>query len=344
MKSLKSVMLITTLFCFLLIANTVVAETGVETDPEDDVIVYETVTTGEGSESDQYTTSDLPGADIVEVSYDRVDNSKTVTVMLKVNERGQVEETIDIQNLENESDILDLFSEPVPIAYSISLITDKTEYSIEYTYGNCTLNFGEEIDCTRDGNEFSATFELNSVNETIEKIGSQSMFWEMSLSGTNAGKSIVYLDAAPDTFLFSAEIDAPSSAITGESVEFTGYASNFADFLDMGVGAEYTYKWDFDNDGVTDKTGETVTYTYQFPGSYKVGLTVNDSKGTETTTSTTITVAEGDDTSSDGDGGDSGSGVNGGEATEDNPILIFIAIIGIIVVIGVVALVMVIRR
>lgn len=332
MKSVKIIMMIAALTSLIFVAHSVVAESGVETDPEDDVIVFET---NEQGEENQYNTSELPSADIVEVSYDRVDGSTEVTVMFQVNSDGIVEETLDIYNL-NESDSWNYFSEPVPLAYMIILTTDQTEYSVEYIFGNCTLNSENVVDYTIDDDEFTATFDLQAANETINSIGAQSMFMEISIT---SGTSKFYMDAAPDTFLFMTEIDAPSTAETGEQIELIGLTTNLADFLGMGLSdVEYTYEWDFD-DGSTG-TGETVTHTYQYPGTYTVELTVSDSEGTETTDTHQITVTQG--SSSNGDNPNNGN--DNEDESEGSPVIIFIAIIGIIVVIGVIALVVVIRR
>jgi len=333
MKSVKKVMMIAALLSLLFAAQSIVAETGVETDPEDDVIVFETTEQGES----QYETDEMPSADIIEVSYDREDGGTEVTVMFQVNPDGKVEETIDIYNL-NETQYLNYLSDPVPLAYLIMITTDQSEYSVEYMFGNCTMNYDESLDYTIDDDEFSATFNLNASNETITSVGAQSMFMELSLA-TQSSK--FYMDAAPDSFLFMAEIDAPSTASTGEQIEFTGFTTNLADILGMGVSEmDYNYEWDFD-DGSTG-TGETVTHSYQYPGTYNVELTVSDSEGTETTAKTEITVTEG--SNKNGGNSNNGDGTSNGDSGDGNPVLIFIAIIGIIVVIGVVALIVVIRR
>jgi PKD repeat protein len=342
MKSVKSILLIAALFCSLLVANLVVAETGIETDPEDDVIVSETVQNDEGSETQQSTTSEMPGADIIEVSYERLDGDTELNVFFKVNEAGEVEETVDIDNLENDSEFSDLFSKPKPLAYIILVITDQKEYTVEYTFGNCTLNYGTPIDYSIDGNKFSATFDLESSNETITSISAQSMFISFEMLGLTAFKTTLYMDAAPDSSLFTAIIDAPTEATTSDEIQFSGSAQNLADLFGMGVTeTNYIYEWDFD-DG-SSGSGESVTHSYQYPGSYTVELTVTDSEGTETSTTTTVTVSEG--STSNGDTSDNDGDGDSGDGTEsDNTIMIFIAIIGIIVVIGVVALVVVIRR
>jgi len=60
-------------------------------------------------------------------------------------------------------------------------------------------------------------------------------------------------------------------AAPGDVVEFSAYA------LD---GQEpYIYEWDFDNDGITDATGETASWSWDVLGLYWVTLTVTDDEG-----------------------------------------------------------------
>lgn len=47
-----------------------------------------------------------------------------------------------------------------------------------------------------------------------------------------------------------------------------------------------TYSWDFTNDGTTDATGQTATYTYSQPGTYTCKLTVSNSEGSTSATTT----------------------------------------------------------
>lgn len=50
------------------------------------------------------------------------------------------------------------------------------------------------------------------------------------------------------------------------------------------------YRWDFDGDGRTDVTGQTVTQQFSTPGEHTIRLTVEDSEGQTDTATTTITV------------------------------------------------------
>lgn len=47
-----------------------------------------------------------------------------------------------------------------------------------------------------------------------------------------------------------------------------------------------TYAWDFTNDGTTDATGSTATYTYAQPGTYTCKLTLSNAEGSTTATTT----------------------------------------------------------
>lgn len=334
MKSIKKIMMIAALLSIFFVVQSVEAETGVETDPKDDVITFNQLDT---DEFEQTTTSEVPNADLTRVSYTHTDGQTEVTVSFTVNDRGKIE-TLDLLNMENQDEVLELLlnsSGPLPLAYNIYVITDQANYEVTIQGENCTLNYEEEINYTIDDNVFSATFNLNNASESISKIGAQSFFMDFSFDSAN-----IYMDAAPDSFLFIANIDAPTTAKTGEQIEFTGFTTNLADLMNLGLSdMDYTYEWDFD-DGTTG-SGETVTHTYQYPGTYTVELTVSDTEGTETSAKTEITVTQGSSTtngnSNNGGNPDDGSG-NG------SPIMIFIAIIGIIVVIGVVALIVVIRR
>jgi hypothetical protein len=344
MKSVKSILLIATLICSLLVANSVVAVTEPD-DPEDVTkIVTEMVDSGsEETETTKSVTSELPSADIIEVTYDREAGGTKVDISFEVNQEGQIETL----NTTDESSLEELLnsSTPLPLGYIIIVNTGNSSYTMMYEAGVCRLDNGTELDYTVEDNVFDTSFNLRSTSEEISQVGVISLFLKME-SFTSI---ISYSDAAPDSFKLLAEITAPSEATVDNEVNLVGVAFNPADILGFSMlDTDYTYKWDLDDDGVTDETGESITHTFQYTGTYPVSLTVVDSENNEATASTTITVTEGSsddngntDTPDDNNGGDTEGGSGD---TEDNPILIFIAIIGIIVVIGIAALVVVIRR
>jgi hypothetical protein len=331
MKAVNKIVKIAVLLSFFFAVSSAVAESGIVTDPEDDVLAIELGIDEEGDEEvqEQFETDEVPSADIIEVSYDREDDGTEITIKFEVNDRGKIE-IIDLDELEDDMDFMDLLFP----TYLLILKTDKSDYEIMYSYEDWTVN-GEPIDESEiniSDNEFSASFNLNSANETIQEFGAISFFMELSFSGA----SMIYMDAAPDSFMLMAEMEVdPSTASVGETIEFTGIGYNIANMMGVDF-AEYEYEWDFD-DGSTD-TGETVTHSYRLPGTYTVRLTVSDLEGAETTATQTITVSE---ASTPSNGDENGSD---DEDDEDSPILVFIAILGIIVAIGIIALIVVIRR
>jgi len=69
-----------------------------------------------------------------------------------------------------------------------------------------------------------------------------------------------------------------------EAVPNTGHAPLTAQFTDISnadPGAT-SWDWDFDNDGITDATGQTASWTYATPGSFTVMLEVSSDSLTET--------------------------------------------------------------
>lgn len=58
--------------------------------------------------------------------------------------------------------------------------------------------------------------------------------------------------------------------------------------FDPNPGDTLTYAWDVDNNGTTDRTGETASFTYAAEGTYTVRLTVTDNTGRSSTATSTV--------------------------------------------------------
>lgn len=76
----------------------------------------------------------------------------------------------------------------------------------------------------------------------------------------------------------------PTIPNPGETVTFD--ATNASDTLE-GINS---YRWDFDGNGGTDATDETVTHAFESPGTHTVTLMVADAYGVTNTTTTTVHV------------------------------------------------------
>ncbi|MGI6610538.1 MAG: PKD domain-containing protein [Limnochordia bacterium] len=58
------------------------------------------------------------------------------------------------------------------------------------------------------------------------------------------------------------------------------------------TGTIRSYRWDFDDDGRTDASGESARWTYNRPGTYTARLTVEDNRGTTASATVRIVVKE----------------------------------------------------
>jgi PKD repeat protein len=74
---------------------------------------------------------------------------------------------------------------------------------------------------------------------------------------------------------------APVAAFTNGTPR-TGSAPLTVTFTDQSTGtAPLTYRWDFNNDGVTDSTSKNPSHVYSGAGTYSVNLTVTNSAGSD---------------------------------------------------------------
>lgn len=77
---------------------------------------------------------------------------------------------------------------------------------------------------------------------------------------------------------------SPKDPYAGVEVIFDAPSSQDKD------GAIRRYAWDFTGDGITDKEGQKVTWTFPVPGTYPVTLTVTDDDGAKATSKDTLVV------------------------------------------------------
>ncbi len=114
--------------------------------------------------------------------------------------------------------------------------------------------------------------------------------YDVQLTVTNDGGTDTKTKAEYITVTESPE--APSAAFTVNKV--SGYAPLTVRFTDQSTGTEpLRYAWDFNNDGSTDSTAQSPSFTYSAVGAYTVKLKVTNNVGSDSTTrSNLITVTE----------------------------------------------------
>jgi glucose/arabinose dehydrogenase/PKD repeat protein len=89
----------------------------------------------------------------------------------------------------------------------------------------------------------------------------------------------------PPTAVINASVTSGGAPLT---VAFNGTGSTDPDPADVG---RLTYAWDFTNDGTTDSTAASPSFTYTAPGTYTAKLTVTDTLGA--TNSATVSIQAG---------------------------------------------------
>ena len=95
---------------------------------------------------------------------------------------------------------------------------------------------------------------------------------------------------APCAPLPTAEFEhAPNDPVDGQQVSFDAGQST------PNGGSIVAYRWDFDNDGVTDATGESAAHTYPDAGTYQARLTVEKSCGATDVRIKEVTVSPDDE-------------------------------------------------
>ncbi|HEX7744930.1 MAG TPA: PQQ-dependent sugar dehydrogenase, partial [Micromonosporaceae bacterium] len=130
------------------------------------------------------------------------------------------------------------------------------------------------------------TFGSSSASPVDLEIGPGNELYYVDLGGT-IRRIRYYAGNQPPT----AVIDAtPTQGPAPLTVTFSAMGSSDPDPADQG---RLTYAWDFTNDGTTDSTAATASYTYATAGNYTARLTVTDTLGV--TDTETVTISPGND-------------------------------------------------
>ncbi len=145
---------------------------------------------------------------------------------------------------------------------------DATVTSVAHssTDGTYTFNAGSPTKTTL----FSGTyikwdsFDVNSLLTSASN----------TFGYTAAGSSFKICTAA-----LTAKYTAPTAAFSGTPL--TGDTPLTVAFTDESTGAPTAWAWDFNNDGTTDSTAQSPSYTYDTPGIYTVKLTVSNALGSD---------------------------------------------------------------
>jgi hypothetical protein len=220
--------------------------------------------------------------------------------------------TLDIE-------FVDIIEELDELIISISLTTSERDYEIGYWFGEIIGYYGdsEELEgiTIKGFNSKNLIIKFNLIDEDEDYESLLIMTMKYSETEEHSYADMFpNLDDLPDV-----NITGPTEGEVGESIQFYGEAS-------LGT-APYIYNWDFDEDGETDSTKQNPKFTFSEPGEYEIVLEILDSVGSPGGNITYITII-----------GSSQSG------SDDSGAITFIILIGFVIIVGVAAVVFIIRR
>ena len=317
MNLIKPLILLIALNFLLIVASSAIATDNKVIIPDERGDVY--VITEESADITDFenlqTTNEKPNIDIKEITYQKADGSKQVTLTLDV--YGLIENAGDLDN----PDISTNF-----ISYSFELITtlngNEMSYQIIYVNQKCVLtrDMADEENVTGftiNNEHLSIPFDISDAAETYKSFSAETS--EFDLSSSNPG---YYIDISPNTFPLSVIAGYSYEGVVGENIDFSGVA--------MGGTKPYaSFHWDF-GDGSTSNVQNT-THAYAAAGEYNANLTVTDNAGVTETDTATVTITE------------NTNNPNHPSVVSSN-ILFFIAVIVIIVIVGTAIVIYILRR
>jgi glucose/arabinose dehydrogenase len=129
------------------------------------------------------------------------------------------------------------------------------------------------------------TFGSNSATPVDLEIGPGNELYYVDHGGGTIRRIRYFPGNQPPTAVINA---TPTQGPVPLTVNFDATQSTDPDPADQG---KLTYAWDFTNDGTTDSTAATPTFTYTTAGNFTARLTVTDTLGA--TNSTTVTISPG---------------------------------------------------
>jgi len=259
-----------------------------------------------------YTTS-KPNVDIISLTYHR--EGKEVTITLEV--KGEIEDRGNINDILEGMTNIDL------VLYYIELSTSSESYIIRYVNGACNLSYSsgswKNISTfSVNNNVLTVWFDLLSSNETFDSI---------SAGTTDIDMPEWYEDLIILSDAFEVYIESPYDGKVGENINFSAGI--------IGGTPPYTWTWDFgDGESFNEENSFAIfanaTHAYSHPGTYNVTLTVTDSGGLTESDYTTVTIT--------------GNAADKNHDTTSDNLIIFIVVLTIIIIIGIAAIVFVIKR
>ncbi len=158
---------------------------------------------------------------------------------------------------------------PLPVTFDASGSTDSDGHIVSYDW-----------DFEGDGTTVSAGAIASFTYQTAGNYSARLTVTDDD-GATDDATIYIVVDNEPPTAVIAADKTSGDAPLT---VSFDGTGSTDSDGLIV------AYDWDFDDDGTTDATGASASFTYQAEGTYTARLTVTDDDGATDDATTAISV------------------------------------------------------
>lgn len=226
-------------------------------------------------------TNTSPNIDIEYISYEKTDDNN-VTVSLKVNSNGTIENRNDFKN--DNTATSSNFNKTI-VYYVINIETNENSYVLNYTNKTCEINGETCSNYSIDESFLNISFHLDYENESIVSMTGRS--YKKMFERMNTSK--IFSDYVPNEKIFTASISASKLTVgRGEIIHFT---ANITDAIGL-TKPPYTISWDFGYK--LQRQGLHVNHSYLSSGTYIVHSKVSDSSGFIATTECQVSVTNHD--------------------------------------------------
>lgn len=177
--------------------------------------------------------------------------------------------------------------------------SDQIEFTVELTSDSNTVREQTKVNFT-NGSKLDASKIWDQQNFSILMDGISNSKDELSGS---VKITVNHSDIPEETYSDSFDISNNSPTADISSVNQVDVDQQFT--LDGGNssdpdGDSVSYKWDIDDDGKYEKTGESITHTYTSEGTKRIQLKVEDGNGGTATATKSVSVSRSAPTSSGG--------------------------------------------
>ncbi|MHA1395867.1 MAG: PKD domain-containing protein, partial [Promethearchaeota archaeon] len=149
--------------------------------------------------------------------------------------------------------------------------------SLVYAEGACdgtVINSGSLVNYITSKGTYTWDDYPGDGKYCLKIISANDLYAEAEITIDNGNPTADFITIPETNFVIGEEITFDASSSIGDDIE--------------------TYEWDFNNDGIIDGEGVSLTYVYSEPGDYDVVLTVTDYAGNQNTTMKRIEVSEPD--------------------------------------------------